>query len=699
MRLVNLAVSSLNQWAMSFDHNLSNIKQSIAVARESGAAFRVGPELELTGYGCEDHFLERETCITAWECLAEILSSGLTDGIVCDIGLPVLHEGVLYNCRVFCLDGEILLVRPKKFMANDGNYRELRWFSSWKRHKVVTSLNLPECVQAIKSQRTVPFGDAYLSFQDTDLASECCEELFTPKQASSGLALHGVQIISNGSGSHHQLRKQRTRLRLMKNVTERCGGVYLYANQQGCDGGRLYYDGCASVVMNGEVILQGRQFSLHDVDVCTVCLDLDEVVNFRASKSSFREQASERRSMACVNVAASLCELSSSRSLRISRPLKATRFLPEQEIALGPACWLWDYLRRSGASGYLLPLSGGADSSAVAAIVGSMCQLVIKAIHENDKRVLTDARRIGNYKPGEEPADSQEFASRIFYTVYMASQNSSTDTQSRAQQLAREIGSNHWNLKIDIVVNALISLFCGLTGRIPRYKVDSGTPVENLALQNLQARVRMVISYMLASLLPWVGRKKGFLLVLGSSNADESIRGYMTKYDCSSADINPIGGISKRDLRAFLRWGAQKLGFPVLAQVEAAPPTAELEPSSDGYKQTDEEDMGMTYDELNSFSRLRKVDRLGPVAMFQRLCQEWNGLHHKQVANKVKDFFRYYSINRHKMTTLTPSYHAESYSPDDNRFDQRQFLYDSSWSRQFMKIDELVAKMKNETPL
>lgn len=41
----------------------------------------------------------------------------------------------------------------------------------------------------------------------------------------------------------------------------------------------------------------------------------------------------------------------------------------------GPACWLWDYLRRSGASGYLLPLSGGADSSSTAAIVGCMCQV------------------------------------------------------------------------------------------------------------------------------------------------------------------------------------------------------------------------------------------------------------------------------------------------------------------------------------
>ena len=42
------------------------------------------------------------------------------------------------------------------------------------------------------------------------------------------------------------------------------------------------------------------------------------------------------------------------------------------------------------------------------------------------------------------------------------------------------------------------------------------------------------------------------------------------------------------------------------------------------------------------------------------------------------------------MTTLTPAYHAEAYSPDDNRFDLRQFLYNSTWSWQFKKIDKLA---------
>ncbi len=168
----------------------------------------------------------------------------------------------------------------------------------------------------------------------------------------------------------------------------------------------------------------------------------------------------------------------------------------------------------------------------------------------------------------------------------------------------------------------------------------------------------------------------------------------MTKYDNSSADINPIGGISKVDLRRFLRWAAADLGYTALLDVVEAVPTAELEPITESYTQQDEVDMGMTYEELSRFGRLRKIDHCGPVSMFEKLAVEWNHLPPREVAEKVKRFFYYYSINRHKATVLTPSYHAESYSPDDNRFDLRQFLYNVRWSWQFRRIDQLVADME-----
>jgi NAD+ synthase (glutamine-hydrolysing) len=60
-------------------------------------------------------------------------------------------------------------------------------------------------------------------------------------------------------------------------------------------------------------------------------------------------------------------------------------------------------------------------------------------------------------------------------------------------------------------------------------QVDGGSNAENLGLQNIQARIRMVLAFMMASLMPWVHNKAGFYLVLGSSNVDEGLRGYLTK--------------------------------------------------------------------------------------------------------------------------------------------------------------------------
>ena len=169
----------------------------------------------------------------------------------------------------------------------------------------------------------------------------------------------------------------------------------------------------------------------------------------------------------------------------------------------------------------------------------------------------------------------------------------------------------------------------------------------------------------------------------------------MTKYDCSSADVNPIGGVSKVDLKQFLRYAAAEWGYPSLRGVVEAPPTAELRPLSGGeVEQTDEDDMGMTYAELSEFGKLRKMHRCGPVSMYQRLLPRWLGSHSAvAIADKVKHFFKRYGQHRHKLTTLTPAYHAESYSPDDNRFDLRQFLY-PRWERQFESIDAITAQVE-----
>lgn len=289
---------------------------------------------------------------------------------------------------------------------------------------------------------------------------------------------------------------------------------------------------------------------------------------------------------------------------------------------------------------------------------------------------------------------------KLFHTCFMSSQNSSKETKIRAKQLSATIGANHLNCDIDTITDSLIKVFTCLTGGfIPRFRVHGGSWRENVALQNIQARCRMVLTYLIAQLLPLTLNcgldSSGSLLVLGSGNVDEALRGYYTKYDSSSADINPIGSISKGDLCKFVAYARDTWHLTCLDDFLDAKPTAELEPiirnnDETVIAQTDEADMGVTYKELGMFGKLRKLEGCGPVGMFKKLSSRLTTLSMAEIADKVKHFFRYYAINRHKMTTLTPAVHAEAYSCDDNRYDMRPFLYNSQWQWQFEQIDKLV---------
>jgi NAD+ synthase (glutamine-hydrolysing) len=478
-----LATCNLNQWALDFDGNLERIMLSIQEAKERGAKLRLGPELEISGYSCEDHFHEMDTYMHCDQSLAAILSSDVTCGILCDIGMPIIHNNVRYNCRVFCLDKKIILIRPKVFMADDGNYRERRYFTSWKDEGVLEDHALSDILRDASGGSVVPFGVATIATMETIIAAEICEELWTPNSPHISLALAGVEIVTNGSGSHHELRKLDSRLGLMKSATRKCGGAYLYANHRGCDGNRVYFDGCSLVCVNGEVVSQASQFSLNEVEVLTAIVDLNEIRSYRQSSASFQEQSSACRKIPQINLRHFSLRTKDSLSLAPNRPISLHIHTPEEECAMGPACWMWDYLRRSNASGFLLPLSGGADSSSVAAIVRVMCGMAVDAAASGNKQVLYDMQRIVGYPvhtiktlttdtPPTPPTSSglklhlnlspEQLCNSVLHTVYMGTGNSSAATRSRSKRLAEAIGSYHNNMNIDAIVSAVLHVFTSL---------------------------------------------------------------------------------------------------------------------------------------------------------------------------------------------------------------------------------------------
>lgn len=745
-----VATCALAQFAMDFYGNSERIKESIRIAKNHGAKYRLGPELEVCGYGCEDHYFESDTITHCWEVIRDILRTDLTDNIVCDFGMPVIHDNVRYNCRVYCLNRRILLIRPKTCLADDGNYRESRWFTSWTRGYTLTTYTVPRDIREITGQATVPFGLGSLRFNDTMLGAETCEELFTPENPGIVLGLGGCEIIGNGSGSHHTQGKLGRRLELIQETTRKNGGLYMYANQQGCDGGRLYFDGAAIIVMNGIVIAQGTQFSMKEVEVVTAQVDLNEVGNYRTAIASRGVQAAKSIDIPRVDVDFYMVEDSESEVALTSESRHFVLMTLEEEIGFGPACWLWDYLRRSTMNGFFLPLSGGTDSATCAAMVGIMCQMLYNITtgkvptHDSGESVYaastTKSQSLAQLRkvvrdPKFDPKSPQDIAGRLFYCCFMKTKFSTEASLERARSLAKEIGANFDVADIDPVIDATLDCYQTMSGIYPDVEVPNTQ--QNLAVQNLQCRSRMVFSYLCAQMN--LARKRphdewpGSLLVIGASNLDACLAGHYTKFGESSADVNPIGSLSKVQMIRFLKWAAQR-NMPTLARIALCAPSSELQPlftntldanspapingfspasCSPNRSMTDStmikeefqrdstpplavaDDVARFYEEYDQIAALRMNRRLGPFSMFKKLMQMWGDKYSPEdIANRVKDFFIKYAKNRHKATVLPPAYHLENHSADDNRFDMRQIIYDTTWRWQFDAIDRQLQKEK-----
>ena len=135
-------------------------------------------------------------------------------------------------------------------------------------------------------------------------------------------------------------------------------------------------------------------------------------------------------------------------------------------------------------------------TSLLAVIVYSMCRLVIQAVEEGNPQVLGDVKRIAKYNDGLLPKTAQELCNQVLSTLYMSmTKANSRETRQRAKDLAEAINSYHINIDIDDIYEAQKKLVVSTVGFDPKFKVEGGTEQENLALQCLQARIRMVTAY------------------------------------------------------------------------------------------------------------------------------------------------------------------------------------------------------------
>ena len=176
---------------------------------------------------------------------------------------------------------------------------------------------------------------------------------------------------------------------------------------------------------------------------------------------------------------------------------------------------------------------------------------------------------------------------------------------------------------------------------------------DDIALQNIQARVRSPGVWLLANLT-------GSLL-LATSNRSEAAVGYATMDGDTSGGLSPIAGIDKAFVRRWLRWiektGPAGIGpLPALAAVNEQAPTAELRPPS--AKQTDEDDL-MPYELLDAVERASIRDKLSPKEILQ-LCQlQFSQYTTEQLVVWIERFFRLWCRNQWKRERYAPSFHLD----------------------------------------
>lgn len=635
MRLLAVGAAALDQTPLDWDGNAANVRACLREARAAGVSVLCLPELCLTGYGCEDAFHARGVEETARRTLLELLPE--TRGLVVSIGLPLLHQNALLNTACVVADGRILGFAAKRHLAGDGIHYEPRWFRPW-----------PAGARAeveLDGAR-YPLGDLHFEVGGVRFGFEICEDAWVAKRPGAELAALGMDLILNPSASHFAFGKHATRERLVVEGSRAFGVTYVYANLLGNEAGRVIYDGGALVASGGRLVARGPRFSFRGHVLTRAVVDLDATRMAQARTASFApDLGGGAAGLVRADFPYPALEPVAEEP-RVEAWEESPR-LKEEECARAIALGLFDYLRKSRAEGFVVSLSGGCDSSVVAALVAVMVQLGVAELGvEGFLAKLAHAPRLAGAQ------DPRAAVGRLLTTAYQATRNSSAATRAAARAVAEGLGAEHLELDVDALVERYKALVAEAIGR------PLGWERDDIALQNIQARARAPGVWMLANLRN--------ALLLTTSNRSEAAVGYATMDGDTCGGLAPIAGVDKAFLLRWLRWlaeeGPRGLGaIPALAAVTRLAPTAELRPPERG--QTDEDDL-MPYDVLDAVERAAIRDKLLPVEVFRRMRAEFPARSAADLATWVERFFRLWARNQWKRERYAPSFHLDDENLD-----------------------------------
>ncbi len=588
MKKIKIAGATVNQTPIDWDNNTKNIIAAIEAAKKEAVQILCLPEMAITGYGSEDLFLSSWVPEQAWQELQKI--KAVCNDIIVAVGLPIRVGHVTYNGACVINNKQIIGITLKQNLARDGVHYEPRWFDAWPAGEV-KEINV--------NGEIISVGDLIYEAHGIKFGFEICEDAWRVNRPGYRLQQSGVDLILNPSASHFALGKSEVRERVVVlDGTEKFNCAYLFVNLLGNEAGRMIYDGDIIIAQKGKLVAVNKRLSFKNYNLLATTLDFDHPEKSSAVPFTDGKERNE-------------------------------------EFARAASLALFDYVRKSKARGYVLSLSGGADSSLCAIMVSEM---VRRAALELGWKEFCEAVRI-NFT-----TDHKEAVSQLLTCAYQGTRNSSDDTFTSAQKLAESIGAEFHQWLIDDEVKSYTSKIENALGRSLTWEKD------DIALQNIQARSRSPIIWLLANL------KQAVLLT--TSNRSEGDVGYATMDGDTSGSLAPIAGIDKPFILQWLKWAEINLGYKGLHYVNNLTPTAELRPAE--RTQTDEKDL-MPYSILVEIEKLAIRDRKPPVEVYKVLSVKYPPA---EIKAYIKKFFRLWSINQWKRERLAPSFHFDDLNVD-----------------------------------
>ena len=602
MSKLKIGAAALNQTPFDWTGNLQNIKSAIQEACAMGVDILCLPEMCISGYGCEDTFLSEWLPTKTHQLLEEVKT--YCDHITVAVGVPYRHKGDLYNTVCLIKDKEIIGITAKQWMANDGVHYETRWFKPWHAGaQEETSLH----------GKTFPFGDVIYEVHGIKLAFEICEDAW--RSTSRPAIRHhekNVDLILNPSASHFAFGKSKLREELVCTSSGLYECTYVYANLLGNEAGRMIYDGELYITHHGKVVQRNRRLSFESVNLITANIDF--------GSKSFTPQ-----------------------KIQDDPQDKETEFVQATSLAL------FDYMRKSRSHGFVLSLSGGADSGACAILVSEMVRRGCREL--GAEKFLAKAgfpKLYEQLKPfeSEEKEMFKRITRHLLVCAYQGTLNSSEATFNSARLLAEDVGAVFYHWLIDEEVKGYTDKIENVLGEKLSWEKD------DITLQNIQARTRSPIIWMLTN-------KRNALLIT-TSNRSEGDVGYATMDGDTSGGLAPIGGIDKNFLLHWLVWAEKELGYEGLKPVNKLNPTAELRPQDQN--QTDEDDL-MPYPLIVEIERLAILERFSPVQVF-KILQKRELSTPENLITFITRFFTLWSRNQWKRERLAPSFHLDDFNVD-----------------------------------